>query len=300
MRATFCFLLLLISPVLAHAAPSSVWWPQWTIESSEELWDEVGHKYSSYPIPLMLDGNTKTAWVDSARQHDTLTFPSRFGFIFKPSTLVTPDALRIMNGNNRSRARFFGNHRVTKIRVTQFISEKQKIVTEAKLSDAMGWHVIKLPRHKIKSLKIEFPEIAPSKSKHADVCISELELWNSGKKIDWLLPRAVMYYDGLEGCGASLLISHHGKVLDGIATDAGYDDTWSRDGRYVAGLNGGGGKDYLEHVWIADVWRGKIIREIKTLGHGANYQWRNSRTLMVDYEKNKKTRRRFLKAPSFR
>lgn len=292
MRAAFCFLLLLISPICAHAAPSSVWWPQWNIKSSEELWDEVGRKYSSYPIPLMLDGDPKTAWVDSARQHDTSIFPSRFGFIFKPSTLVTLDALRIMNGNNRSRARFFGNHRVTKIRVTQFISEKQKIVTEAKLSDAMGWHVIKLPCHKIKSLKIEFPEIARSKSKNADVCISELELRNAGKKIDWRLPRAVMFYSGLEGCDGISFIKRNGRELDGIALPIGYTDAWNKDGHYVAGFS--------DSLWVADAWHGRIARRIKVEGEWVSYNWKNINTIMIEYKQNGKKRRRFLTSPNFR
>lgn len=300
MRISFIACLLAIFSSFAHAAPSRVWWPQWKIQSSEELWEEVERKYSSYPIPLMLDGDAKTAWVYSAtsKEFDKSTFGSRYGFVLTPSTPITLDSLRLMNGQNFSRARFFANHRAVKVRVTQELPDKKKIVTETKLSDTMGWHSIKLPRHKIKSLKVEFLDFRKGNSKNSDVCISELELRDKSKKIDWRMPRALMFYDGLEGCGASLLISRNGKVLDSIAIDEGYDDQWNSSGRYVAGFSGGGNANG-EHLWVADIEAGKIIRKIKTLGHGANYQWRNAQTLMIEFGQGKKFRRRFLKAPKF-
>jgi hypothetical protein len=305
MRILFCLLLLSMAQHSAHAAPSRVWWPQWTISSSEELWDEVGRKYSSYPIPLMLDGDAKTAWVHStkSKQYDKSVFASRYGFVFNPSTPATVDALRMMNGQNLSRARFLANHRVTKIRVTQELPDAKRVVTTAKLLDAMGWHTVKLPRHKIKSLKVEILELKKSSAKNADVCISELELRDKSKKIDWRLPLAVMFWDGIEGCGTSLLISRHGKVLDGIATDIGYDDEWNSTGRYVTGYNGG--KDY---VWIADVWRGEVVRKISYApkdGSADNvnaiYHWQSAQILTIEERReNQKTRYRFLKAPNFK
>lgn len=303
MRAASMLVCFLVFQSLAHAAPSRVWWPQWNIQSSEEL--SSGTKYSSYPIPLMLDGDAKTAWVYSAKstEFDKSIFGSRYGFVLTPSTPVTLDALRIMNGQNRSRARFLANHRALKIRVTQELTDKKKVVTEAKLADAIGWHNIKLPRHKIKSLKIEFLDFKRGNSKNSDICISELELIDKGKKIDWRMPRAVMFYDGLEGCTSSLLISRNGKMIDGIASDVGYADEWNSSGRYVVGLNGGG-----NYVWIADVWTGKIIRKIKFPGSDEipdnpqiNYRWRSAQILEIEERrKNKQHHYRFLKAPQFR
>jgi len=294
MRFVLLFSLSLLFQSFAHTAPSSVWWPQWNIQSSEELWDEVGRKYSSYPIPLMLDGNPKIAWVYSAKskEFDNTVFNSRFGFVFTPSTPFTSNSLRIMNGQNLNRARFFKNHRITKIRVTQELMDKKKVVTETKLSDAMGWHTVKFPRHKIKSLKIEFPEIKQSKSKNADVCISELELRDGGKKIDWRLPRAVMFLDGLEGCTGISFITHNGRELDGIALAIGYTDAWSNDGHYVAGFG--------NSLWVADAWRGKIVRRIETQDESVSYDWKKNNTILVEYKQDGKKRRRFLKAPNFR
>ena len=281
----------------ADAAPSRVWWPQWEIQSSEELYDET--KYTSYPIPLMLDGDPKTAWVYSAkkRKYDKQIFASPYGFIFTPSTPLTLDSLRLMNGQNLSRARFLANHRALKIRVTQELPDKKKVTTETKLSDTMGWHAIKLPRHKTKSLKIELLDFKRGNSKNSDVCISELELRDNGKKIDWRMPRLLMFTDGFLGCDASYLITRHGRVLDGIATDVGYEDKWNSSGRYAAGLNGGG-----NYVWIADVWSGKTIREIKYPENSwPDYKWRNAQTLVIEEpnKENKIVRRRYFKAPNF-
>ncbi len=302
MRVLPCVLFLLTMQSFARAAPSSVWWPQWKVHSSEELHSDK--KYSSYPSPLMLDGDTKTAWVYSAKskQYDKNVFASRYGFVFTPSTPIPLNALRIMNGQNLSRARFLANHRFLKIRVTLNLSDGKKVITSAKLTDAMGWHLVKLPRHKVESLKVELLDFKRGNSKDSDVCISELELRDNSKKLEWHLPRAVMFWDGLEGCGASLLISRYGKSLTGIATDIGYKDKWSSSGQYVAGYAGGD-----NYVWIADVWKGEVLRRVKYPPNAnaadhvdVDYRWRNATTLEItESRQNKKQRYRFLKAPNF-
>lgn len=300
--AACCALFLLTLSTSANAAPSRVWWPQWKVESSEEL--SQGRKYSSYPIPLMLDSDPKTAWVYSAKskEFDKTVFNLSYGFVFTPSTPVTIDALRIMNGHNRSRSRFLRNHRITKVRIVEELTDQRKFVTRAQLSDTMGWHTIKLPRHKIKSLKIEFPTLKLSDSKDADLCISELELRDQGKKIDWRLPRAVMFYDGLEGCAGSSLITHNGEELDGIANAEGYSDKWSKDGRYVCGVGYvKRDKDWVPRLWIADVWRGKIVRRLgQYIQNLTDYHWMTEKTLVVEYKENNKLHSRNFKGPSFR
>ena len=69
-----------------------------------------------------------------------------------------------------------------------------------------------------------------------------------------------MFYDGLEGCGAFYLILHNGKVLDGIANDAGYGDHWSPSGRYVCGIAGP-----EDRLWVADAWLGRIVSNLRKL-----------------------------------
>ena len=95
-----------------------------------------------------------------------------------------------------------------------------------------------------------------------------------------------MFYNGLEGCGSSLLITRHGKILDGIATDVGHEDVWSPNGRYVSGVAGDTG------LWIADVWRGRIMRRLNITNYYdySDYAWLNNDRLRVKFYPRDKSR----------
>ena len=299
MRPLLPFLFLCLVET-AHAAPSRVWWPAWTISSSEELFGGIEYSKNEYtpsfPLSYLLDGDAKTAWVYSAKSREfQSSFRSRYALQLKPTKPVTVDGLRIMNGQNASRARFFGNKRVVKIRVTMQ-SEKQKIVRSFLLSDKMGFHNIALPRRKINSLMIEFVGFK-SGNRDNDLCVSELQLLNLGQKIDFKMPRAVMFYDGLEGCGVSYLLRGN-TMLDGIGLDDGSSDEWSANGRYVAGLSGGGGDQSKAYLWIADAWRGKIVRRIHK--DSSIYNWRGNRLQLSKYVNEKLVPVKFLSPPLFK
>ncbi|HEX8237341.1 MAG TPA: hypothetical protein VF600_15380 [Abditibacteriaceae bacterium] len=283
-------MLCMCSPVWAGS--SAVWWPGWNVSSSEELYDEVGHKYSSYPLPLMFDNDPKTAWVYSAKSKDwdKEQFRSRYGIDLKPERPITIDSLRIMNGQNASRARFLRNNRVLRIRVTMN-EGRNKVVRTFNLPDRMGWHTCALPRRAVKRLKLEF--IGIRQARDNDLCVSELALFNGSRKINLGMPRAVMFNDGLEGCGANYLITRAGKVLDGIATDVGYTDEWSPNGRYVAGTSGGGGDDAKAHVWVADVWKAEIVRRFHIVD--GDPHWLNNRQMqLITYDKHDKRHTRLV------
>ncbi len=274
---------------MALAAPSSVWWPGWRIESSEEL--SQGMKYSrsretpSYPLPLMFDGDPATAWVYSAssQEWDKTTFNSRYGVLLRPERPVIVDGLRITNGQNQSLARFLRNDRATQIRVTMETAST-KVVRTFNFTDRMGRQNVSLPRHTVKSLKIEFTKIRRGTGPHNDFCISELALFGGGRKINMAMPRAVMFYDGLEGCGAAYLILRDGQMLDGVGTDDVYSAKWSANGRYVCGFNAGGGDDKRMHLWIGDVWRSRIVREIYR--PDLDYEWRGNTLFVTSYDKS--------------
>lgn len=255
----------------AWAAPSSVWWPSWGVASSEELSQgikysrgEEGNETPSYPLPLLFDGNPATAWVYSAtsKEWDTTIFNSRYGVLLTPEHAIMLDSLRLMNGQNQDGARFLRNDRVLQIRVTMEVG-KTKVVRFFNIADRMGWQNIALPRRKIKSLKIEFTKIQHGVGPGNDLCLSELALFDGGRKINMAMPRAVMFSDGTEGCSANYLILRDGRMLDGMGTDAGDEDQWSANGRYVCGFNGGGGSDKDGYLWVGDVQRGKIVRKIR-------------------------------------
>lgn len=161
-----------------------------------------------------------------------------------------------MNGQNASRARFFANQRVVKIRVLMEVG-KRVITRVFSLSDTMGFHTLKLPRHEIKSLRLEFIGFKKGSGDN-DLCLSEFQLLNRGQIVDMKMPRAVMFYDGLEGDSGAMYLLRGSKMLDGIALDAGNADEWSENGRYVSGV--AGARDRPDYLWIADAAKGEILR----------------------------------------
>ena len=189
MRVLILLVVLLCGGRAAFANASSVWWSGWNVSSSEEISDEAGVKYSTYPLPLMFDNDPKTAWVYSAksREWNKQQFRSRYGIELKPERPTTIDSLRIMNGQNASLARFKRNNRVLEMRVTMNAGA-EKIVKTFKLPDRMGWHSCALPRRAMKSLKIEF--IGIRKGRDDDLCISELALSTERAKSisEWRAP----------------------------------------------------------------------------------------------------------------
>ena len=258
-------LVALASPILctgraALANGASVWWPRWNVSSSEEL--SAGIRYSrngytpDFPLSLMLDRDPATAWVWSAksREWDSTAFSSPRAVRLRCDRAVTLDGLRLMNGQNQSAARFRRNARATRIRVT-LEQGKWNAVRSFDLPDRMGWHTLRLPRTAVKSLQIEFLNVREGQGSKSDLCISELELLDGARRLDLRMPRAVMFYDGLEGCGSSQLITRGGRHLAGVTTAIGYEDSWSPSGRYVSGLQGDPGR-----LWIADAWRGQLVR----------------------------------------
>ena len=296
---SFLLLLVLCCANSAHAMPSRVWWPAWTISSSEEL--SGGIEYSkneytpSFPLSYLFDNNTKTAWVYSAKSKEFyLPFFTRYGVHLKPTKPVTIDGLRIMNGQNASRARFLSNKRVTKIRVTMEVG-KQKIVRHFNLSDTMGFHNLTLPRRKINSLTIEFVGLKNGKGDN-DLCISELHLTNRGQKIELQMPRAVMFYDGMEGDSGAMFLLRGSEILDAIAIDAGHTDEWSHNGRYVSGVAAGQNKN-PDYLWIADAQKGKVIRRFfdrRFRYHEFLPLWKNNVLQLELQSGNKKIRKSFV------
>lgn len=299
MRALTLFLLSVLMCAAASASPSSVWWPAWTISSSEEL--SGGIEYSkngytpSFPLSFLFDNDPQTAWVYSAKSREFYSpFHNRYAIQLKPAKPISIDGLRLMNGQNANRARFLSNKRVTKIRVTMEVG-KAKIVRTFALPDTMGFHNVSLPRRQITSLMIEFIGLKNGNGDN-DLCVSELQLTSRGQKINMQMPRAVMFFDGTEGDSGALFLLRGSEMLDGIARDAGGGDEWSRNGRYVSGV-AVGEVNRPDYLWVADTWKGKIVRRFSDRRfHYYEYspKWKNNVLQLLLQSDNKKIIRSFV------
>ena len=239
--------------VTAFASGASIHWPGWTVSSTEELSEGVKYplKWNAprYSMMRLFDGDLKTAWVynASSREFDTRIAPTRYAVQLEPEQPVALDEVRLVNGHNFSPGRFAANHRAQRVRITLSNGKARRVYVRS-LEDRMGWQSVHFPGFRASIITLEFPRIQRSSNRGADFCLSEIELRNSGRTIEWKMPRLVMYYDGLEGdADPSLLVRRDGVPLDGVAIDAGYQDSWSPSGRFVSGVAG-----EEDRLWIYD------------------------------------------------
>jgi len=269
------------------AGESSIWWPGWNISSTENL-SGVYNQSLLHPLSALFDANPKTTWVMNPRatlevmyvrgSAGTLFGKTKRGLsISGKSRLVS--GLQIMNGDNSSRRAFLNGNRIRSLKITLMDGKKRRHYT-LPLKDQMGWQRVAFPRQKANEIAIEFAEMVKFGK---PVCSSGLGLLDGTREIKWNMPRAVMFSDGTGGDVSPLWLIHRdGTLLDGIALDAGYGAEWSRDGRFVAGFNGGG-----SYVWVADMRRGKIIKEIasppKEKETESDYKWISPNQLRVTW-----------------
>jgi hypothetical protein len=185
--------------------------------------------------------------------------------------------LQIMNGDNSSRRAFQSSNRIRLLKVT-LLDGKKRRTYRLPLKDQMGWQRVTWPRQRADKIGIEFAQMVKAGK---PVSASGLGLLDGAREIKWNMPQVVMFTDGFEGCGATLLLNRQGRVLDGIANDMGYTDEWSKDGRFVLGLNGG----EETYLWVADAKSGKIIRKIRPrlLKEDLQFKWISSRQLQVEF-----------------
>ncbi len=287
------------------AGESSIWWPGWTISSTEDFSAiNNGEKPFPHPLSALFDANPKTAWVMNPQATSTEMYLSEsesveklFGKTKRGLLISTQSrsqkgsaqgrwlsGLQIMNGDNRSKRAFAGGNRIRTLRVT-LLDGKRRHGYTLPLQNRMGWQRVSWPRQRADKVAIEFAELGDAKK---PVCASGLGLLDGAREIKWNMPQAVLFYDGLEGEGAIMLLNRRGEVIDGLATDDGESGEWSSDGRFVAGINGGGGiKPYL---WIADAKKGKIIRKIypRTSQEDLSFEWISAQQMKVEFLRHTK------------
>ena len=272
-------LILAALPALCNGTDTYIAWPGWQVSSTENL--DAGHKHTSFPLTHMLDGNPATTWVFSGTGKRLDGSPSGYAITLareRDTKPVAMDGIWIMNGYNKSRKLFLRNNRIVQLKL--YVNDVfLKTVT---LSDSMGWHKISIPRKPIRSIKLEFTKF--KRGRDDDICISEIALYDCGKKVDLKMPKAVEFTEGNGDCGCGQefhVIDRAGKRL------AGYDGQspciWSPSGRYVAAAPYG-------EFWVADASIGKIIMRRTLFKDGYVWtevdRWEGEHSVVVNVEKS--------------
>lgn len=244
-------LVALALPALCDGAPTMILWSGWNCASTEDVF--LGRKHTSFPLTYLFDGKPATTWVFSGTGKHGLSGREGYGLHLsfdedrmKP---VMVDSIWIMNGYNKSRELFLRNNRITEMK----LYVNQRLLRKVSLTDKMGWHRISIPRQWVGEMYMQFTRLA--KGRDNDVCVSELALYDRGKKIDLKMPQAVMYTEGDVHYGQVWrVISRSGKRI--AKDDSKWGPDWSPSGKRIAGCSYVKG---IWHLWVVDATAGRVI-----------------------------------------
>lgn len=274
-------LILVALPAVGDGTATLIRWPGWECASTEDL--SLGRKHTSFPLTYLFDGNPGTPWVFSGTGKHELS--GRKGYALHLSREegrkpVTVDSIWIMNGYNKSQGLFLRNNRIIELKL--YVNEK--LLETVSLTDCMGWHKISIPRRAVRDIYLRFTKFA--KGKDNDVCVSELALYDQGKKIDMKMPKIVEFTEGDVDCGDGqefYVIDRTGKRLERYDMDP--PAVWSPSGRYIAEVG------YTGELWIWDSTTCKLLVRKSMIATAAGYawsvKWRGNRSVVVDIAKYK-------------
>lgn len=239
-------------PACCDGTATLIRWPGWECSSTEDL--SLGHKHTSFPLTHLFDNNQATAWVFSGTGKHAEYGSTGFGLHLsredgrKPCTL---DSIWVMNGYNKSRKLFFGNNRITELK----LYVDWKFVKTVALTDSMGWHKISIARQPIKDIALRFTKF--QKGRDNDVCVSEIALYDRGKRIDLKMPQAVEFTRGDTDCGCGQefgVINRSGRQLARNTSEG--RPSWSPKGTRIAGFYSVG---KASHLWVVDAHKARVI-----------------------------------------
>jgi hypothetical protein len=301
-RLSVAVLLTLALSAVAAAdyQPTTIQWPGWEVSSSEDLF--MGTRHTSYPLMHLFDGRPETAWVPSGKGTSEV-YGRQVLITIRPAKPIFVDAVRLMNGYNKSEDLFQKNDRAAT--VTVIVNGGRAVgyrgvaipatafAKTARLKDAMGWHRIALDRRPMSDLTIEVIAVHPGKTH--DLCLSEIELWDGDRKIDMALPGVVVYTAGDEcGCGTTYALVRRDGTR--VATESanldngdrmGESAAWSPSHRYVAGIEDAA-RGYA--LWVADARAGRLLFRDKLGGTpSGNLAWTGDRMVAVGLGKHGKS-----------
>lgn len=282
----------------ADYVPTEISWPGWRVASSENLF--LGRSHTSYPLTHLFDGKPETAWVFSGnrpqrlkdpKQADSLTLPQegRFILTIRPDKPVEMDSLRLLNGYARSRDLYEKNSRASELLVTVNgdncvgvgVSDAGKPrAVKAALRDTTDWQAVAFPRAAVAVLTIEITGVR--KGRVDDLCVSELELWCGGRKIEMAMPGVVRFTRGDDcGCGCTwsmirrdgtpIVSDDTGEMGDEMSVEQAVP---SADGRRIAGVSVRP-KDNVKTLWVVNTETGGLLLS-RPLPKGAyqSIQWK--------------------------
>lgn len=274
----FAILILSALPALCDGTDTLIQWPGWTVSSTECI--DYGHKHTSFPLTNLFDDNQDTAWVFSGLGVGWDGKAGEFALTLERSECRGPvfaDSIWIMNGYNKSQKLFLRNNRIIQLK----LHINERFIKTVTLNDSMGWHKISIPRQSIKEIVLHFTKF--QKGRDNDICISELALYNGSEKINFKMPRTVIYTPGSEcGCGqAWYAVNWDGKRI--ASNDTEGLPRWSPNGKHVAGFSQN--SQNIWRLWVIDGINGRVIYDkASPVQEPFDLVWKNNQSFRLQSE----------------
>lgn len=290
------FVLASLFAVAAHADydPTRIQWKGWQVVSSEDRY--AGAIHSAYPLTHLFDGNPATTWAYSGKGVSTdwrSGFPGKYSIGLQPDQPVALDQVWIMNGYNKSEALYHKNSRFLRLAIYEGVywQEGRKKIADIPLEERLGWHKVSIPRKAYAGLTLVLEDVRQGPAK--DLCVSEIALYDGGKKIDMKMPAAVVASDGSECgcCSTAGAMSRKGAYL---VTENEYTSgttQTSPNGAYIAGVSKRGGG---YEAFVVDARSAKVTRRV-ALRKAEYYElaWQGSEVVVTGFVGEKKSSQRF-------
>ncbi len=257
------------------------------VSSSEELW--LGKTFNHYPLTYLVDGNPSTAWVfkgdlqahlkyrqeipgaEYSAERILPTFCGNYSVAFEFENPVLVDEVRLVAGYAKNAEVFSRNRRVREARVTLNYSA----TTRHRLQDSMAMQSLRVrttEAHRVELTLDSFYEGADQ-----DVCLSEVEFFYRGKRLDLQLPAWVESTDGSECCESDVVLaSRHG--IKQAELGAVIEVFWSPDGRLAGSVFAETASRQV--VVLGDVAAGRLLVKAKVPLNGRESSW-------IEYEGSK-------------
>lgn len=297
----FAAFVLLSAWTLADHNPTHIAWMhpamgEVRISSSEELW--LGRTYRHYPLHYLVDGNHATAWVfkgdldahkryrqefsEAPIQADRILphFQGNHSVAFEFERPVLLDEVRLVAGYAKNSGVFARNRRVRDLRVT--VNNSQTSAHRLKDTDMMQAVRVRTEE----AYRIELTLDGFYEGTERDICLSEVEFYYRGNRIELALPEWVASTDGSECCESDVyLVNRHGirKAFLGAVLQL----YWSPDGCIVGSLIPS--ELRTERVVVANVALGRMLLNQRVEDATDGNQW-------IEYDGSKV----FLQSPSGR
>lgn len=277
--------------VWADSHPANIKWHQWEVGSNDgwsvDTNPDIQMQHSpayllQHPMTYLFDGHPTTTWVYADANFKASAKGSAFwgdkcrALWLSTEHPVVIDSIRLMNGDNESAAAYPRHDRIIRME----LAINGKAIKEVALADEMGWHKVSFPRQRVGSIRLDFTGIRKGAKPNSNICISEIELLNRGRKIDMRMPRAAVFVvPGCCGTGQNYLLSRNGRVLATGEYGEGLDVEWNQNSSLVAGVDLNGIKTQL---WVADLSQGRVVLRARLKGGNVSrLMWRSRHTIEV-------------------